>query len=494
MSAATRLAMPRVLHAAAEVYPLLKTGGLADVAAALPAVLRSHGVDVRMVVPGFPAIREGLPALESVTSAGPAFGAARIALLRGRMPDRGLSIYVLDAPWLFDRPGNPYLAADGQDWPDNRQRFAAFGWAAAHLAWGDLDPDWRADVLHAHDWHAGLAPAYLRGTTDRRVRTVFTVHNLAYQGRFPLDGFRDLGLPAGLMDTRGLEFHGDGSFMKAGLVFSDYLTTVSPRYAEEICTPEFGNGLDGVLGSRRDRLTGILNGIDDRIWNPRTDPHLPARYTLDRLGGKARCKAALQSELGLPIEPRVPMFTMVSRLTSQKGTDLVLAVLPLLHRLGVQLTVLGSGDRGLEAALVDAGRAHPDWLSVQIRYDEAQAHRLIAAADVILVPSRFEPCGLTQMYGLRYGTVPLVRHVGGLADTVVDASEAAIAAGQATGFVFEAAQPASLAGAIERSVSAFREPKGWVRIVRTGMTRDHSWAASARDYVALYRKLLNSRS
>lgn len=480
----------RVLHAAAEVFPLLKTGGLADVVGALPPVLRSQGVDVRLVLPGFPAIREGVLEQQALARVGPVFGAASLTIRRGRMPDSGLTVYLVDAPWLFDREGNPYLGPDGLEWRDNYRRFAAFGWAAAHLAFGEFDADWRADILHCHDWHAGLGPAYLHAHPARSVRTVFTVHNLAYQGSFPLDEYRELALPASLLSAEGLEFHGYGNFMKAGLVLSDRLTTVSPRYAQEICTPEFGAGLDGVIGVRRSRLSGILNGIDCRQWDPGTDPHLPARYSRDDLTGKARCKAEQQAASGLTVDARRPLFVMVSRLADQKGSDLVLSALPALLGHGAQLLVLGTGERHLEEAFAAAARAHPQSVFVRLNYDEAMAHRMIAAADVILVPSRFEPCGLTQMYGLRYGTLPLVRRVGGLADTVSDDGAAQAGGPAATGFLFDRARTADLEEAIARSIAAYADPARWREMIRTAMARNHSWDEAAEHYRVLYAELL----
>jgi starch synthase len=486
----------RVLHAAAEIFPLLKTGGLADVVGALPVVLGSQGLDVRLVLPGVPAIRDGLVGLQAVACVGPAFGAAKLVIRRGRMPGSGLVTYLLDAPWLFDRPGNPYLGPNGAEWRDNDRRFAAFSWAAAHLAFGEFDPLWRADILHCHDWHTGLAPAYLHQHPASPVRTVFTIHNLAYQGQFPLGDFRELGLPPALLSAEGLEFHGRGNFMKAGLVFADRLTTVSPRYAREIRTPEFGAGLDGVLSARGSRLVGILNGVDYDVWDPSRDPWLPAHYSPGQLEGKAVCKAAMQASAGLDIRPDAPLFAVVSRLADQKGSDLVLGALPTLLRLGAQLIVLGTGDRHLEEGFSAAAKAHPGSIWVELAYDEAMAHRVVAAADAILVPSRFEPCGLTQMYGLRYGTLPVVRRVGGLADTVVDAeadSNAATAASgssSATGFLFDRATPAALEGALARAVEAFADKARWQRMMLQAMGRDYSWTAAAAQYVDLYEGLL----
>ena len=479
----------RILHAAAEIFPLLKTGGLADVVGALPAVLRSRGADVRLVLPGMPAIRDAILDLRTIACVGPAFGAAQLTIRLGRLPGSDLPAYVIDAPWLYDRPGNPYLGPDGLEWRDNYRRFAAFGWAAAHLACGEFDPSWRAQILHGHDWHCGLAPAYLHTHPACPVQTVFTIHNLAYQGRFPLEEFRELGLAGTLLSSEGLEFHGYGNFMKSGLMFADRLTTVSPRYAQEICTPEFGSGLDGVLRTRGNRLVGILNGVDYQVWNPATDPYLDSHYSSDDLSGKARCKAALQSAAGLKADARAPLFAVISRLTDQKGTDLLLSALPGLLRQGGQLVLLGTGERYLEEAFAAAARANPDAVWVQLSYDEAMAHRLVAAADVILVPSRFEPCGLTQMYGLRYGTLPLVRRVGGLADTVTDVL--ASGAAPATGFVFDRPAAAALEEAIARAFLAYADPSRWDRMMRNAMSRDHSWAVAAGQYLDLYAEMLS---
>jgi starch synthase len=486
-----------VMHAAAEVYPLLKTGGLADVVGALPPALRAQGIDVRLLLPGAPPILAGLADLRTVAAIGPAFGAARITLRLGRIPGGDVPAYVLDAPWLYDRPGNPYLAPDGAEWRDNQRRFAAFGWAAAHLAFGELDPAWRPGILHCHDWHCGLAPAYLRAHPAAGVRTVFTIHNLAYQGGYPLADFRGIGLPDAMLQAEGLEFHGRGNFMKAGLVFSDWLTTVSPRYAREICTHEFGAGMEGVLAARRQRLTGILNGVDYAVWDPATDPHLATNYDANRLEGKARCKAALQADSGLEQAARMPLFAVVSRLADQKGTDLLLAALPGLLQRGGQLVVLGSGDRQLEEALEAAARAYPGRVAVTVGYDEARAHRIIAGADLIVLPSRFEPCGLTQMYGLRYGTLPLVRRVGGLADTVTDADEvpSTSATGESatkdpTGFVFDRPGAGALEETIARAIEIYAHQARWEAMMRAAMSRDHSWSSAGARYAELYRGLV----
>lgn len=483
----------KVLHVAAEVFPLVKTGGLGDVLAALPQALAGQGVDARMLLPGLPAIRDGVRMQKKIAEFGPAFGAARVTLRQGRMPESGIPAYVVDAPWLYERAGNPYNGPDGRPWVDNAQRFALLGWVAAHLAFGEFDPFWSPDVLHAHDWHAALAPAYLAAHPLRTVRTVYTIHNLAYSEEFDLATGAQLDLPARLLGIDGLEFHGRGSFMKAGLVLADHVTTVSPRYAQEISTSEFGCGYEGIIAARRDTLTGILNGVDYNVWDPAGDRYSDRLFAVDSMGGKALCRTAVRAALGLRDDPAAPLAVIISRLTAQKGMDLVLAALPGLLELGFQLAVLGEGDEALQQALRSAAANSPGRLAVRIGYDEALAHRMIAAGDLILVPSRFEPCGLTQLYGLRYGTLPLVRRVGGLADTVVDASPEAVADGSATGFVFDEETPAALLAALTRAAAAWAEPQGWARLRRHAMTRDYSWATASKAYLALYHDLMAGR-
>jgi starch synthase len=484
----------KLLHVAAEVFPLVKTGGLADVAGALPPALERAGADVRLLLPGLPPIVESVLQARKVCEIGPVFGAARVTIRLGRLPGSHVAAYVVDAPYLYRRGGSPYQDSSGAEWPDNLQRFALLGWAGAHLAAGDLDDAWTPDMLHAHDWHAALACAYAKVHSGTTAASVFTVHNLAYQGLFPLSDFSQLGLPARTLASSGLEFHGQLSFMKGGLKFADRITTVSPRYAREITTPEFGAGLDGVIRSRQADVSGILNGVDPKVWDPGHDTALAARYSADRIEGKAMCKQALQQEMGLAPDDRAPLLAVVSRLTPQKGLDLVLAALPAMLAHGAQLVVVGTGDTALEAAFGDAAKVHAGRIAVRLVYDEGLAHRVIGGADAILVPSRFEPCGLTQLYGLRYGTLPLVRRVGGLADTGVDASGDAIREGSATGFVFDAAAPAALEHAIERLVQAYREPAGWRAIMQRAMAQDFSWDHAAGQYLALYRDVIARRA
>jgi starch synthase len=470
----------RVLHAAAEVYPLVKTGGLADVVAALPVALAEQGADVRLLLPGLPAVMDGVQGARTVIDIGSCFGALRVRLLLARMPMTKLPVYVLDAPYLYRREGSPYQGPNGHEWGDNLRRFALLGWVAAHLAAGDADPQWAPAVVHSHDWHAAMANAYMAEHAASPAGTVFTVHNLAFQGLFPMHDWALLGIGSHLMSPAGLEFHGQLSFMKAGLKFADRITTVSPSYAHEIATPEFGCGLDGVIRDRGSAVSGVLNGIDTDAWNPATDSAIALRYDAERLAGKANCRAALQAELGLDADAQALLVSVISRLTSQKGLDLLLAALPELVAGGVQFAIQGTGEPALEAAFRIAQKAHPGRVQAHIGYDEARAHRLVAGADAIAVPSRFEPCGLTQMYGLRYGTLPIVRRTGGLADTVHDGE---------TGFVFDEATPAALMRAVQRAAATRREAAGWRAMQQRAMAAELSWAGPAQQYLGLYAEL-----
>lgn len=482
-----------VLHVAAEVYPLVKTGGLADVTAALPPALAEAGADVRLLLPGLPPILDAVQGARKVIDIGACFGALRVRLLLGKMPGTQLPVYVVDAPHLYRRPGGPYQAPDGQEWPDNLQRFALLGWVAAHLAAGDAHPDddkaWVPDVVHAHDWHAAMACAYMADHPATQAASVYTVHNLAFQGLFPHHDWALLGLSSRFMSPAGLEYHGQLSFMKAGLKFADRVTTVSPSYAREIATHEFGCGLDGVVRGRGAEVSGILNGIDEAVWSPAADAAIARRYDSHQLAGKQVCRQALQAALGLQQDADALLLTVVSRLTAQKGLDLVLAALPALVADGVQFAVQGTGESALEVAFRMAAQSHPGRVQVHIGYDENRAHQLVAGADVIAVPSRFEPCGLTQMYGLRYGTPPVVRRVGGLADTVSDGDAAT-----QTGFVFDAATPGAFDAAVRRAQALKRDPAAWQAVMLRGMAQDLSWTGPARDYLALYGQARQARA
>jgi len=481
----------QVLYITAELYPWVKSGGLGDVAAALPPALIAEGIDVRLLLPGFRGFLDAFPGITDIARLTTPFAAERVRVCLTRLPGSESLAYLVDHPAFYDRPGNPYAGPDGSDWPDNHRRFGLFGWIAAELARG-ADPGWRPDILHGHDWHTGLAPAYLaaRPPAAGHVPTVFTVHNLAYRGPFPGTIFPELALPPEFFSIDGVEFFGTVSFIKAGLFYSDRLTTVSPTYAREIQTPAFGWGLDGLLRARNNVLTGILNGVDPRFWDPRHDKNLPQTYcTEDAAAGKRAAKAVLQRRLGLEPGDGGPLHGAVSRLTPQKGLDLVLAGLPDLVTGGGQLALLGSGDDDLEQAFRAAAEQYRGRVGVAIGYDESLAHLIIGGSDVILVPSRFEPCGLTQLYALRYGALPLVRRVGGLADTVVDATATSLAEGVATGFAFDDDSPSALMSAIGRATELFREREIWQRMMRRAMTRDFSWAAAARLYAGVYRTL-----
>jgi starch synthase len=476
----------RILFVTSECYPLIKTGGLADVSAALPLALVEAGLDARMLLPGYPAVLAGLTGRHDVGMVTGVPGIGLCRLVSGRLPN-GVPAYAIVAPTLYDRPGNPYLAADGTEWPDNGVRFAALGWVGAAFGRGVADPAWRPDLLHGHDWQAGLMPAYLAfHPTQPRPATVMTIHNIAYQGQFPAGQLAALHLPPDSYRMDGLEYYGSIGFLKAGLYYADRLTTVSPTYAREIQSAEYGCGLEGLLATRTDHLDGIVNGVDYGTWNPANDPYLAARYDHDRLEGKAVNKARLQAEFGLAVRPEAPLFGMISRLTWHKGADLLLDALPGLFARGGQLVMLGSGDRGLEAACRRVAAAHPNAAAVTIGYDEALAHRIQGGADLLLVPSRAEPCGLTQLYALRYGTLPLVRRTGGLEDTVIDATPAALADGCATGFAFDEPTATALGWAIRRAIDLYRQPGRWQGMQRHAMTRDFGWAEPAREYLRVY--------
>ena len=485
----------RVLQVSAEIYPLLKTGGLADIAGALPAALQEVGCDVRVLLPGFPAIRSGLSDAVEVGQFQTPWG-ERLRVEFGVLPalSRGARVvyaYVLVAPTLFDRPGNPYENAHSQPYGDNHRRFAALGWAGAHLAHG-LDPLWRPQVVHCHDWHAALTPAclaYWGGGHAERVPSVYTIHNLAYQGVFSAHHFSDLGLPAQAFSVQGMEYYGQLSFMKAGLVYASRITTVSPSYAHEIQTVAQGCGLDGLLRSRSGDLIGILNAVDGTVWNPAADPLLTHHFDAANLAGKVRNKAELQVAMGLPLQPDAPLFAMVSRITEQKGLSLVLAAMDEIIARGGQLVLLGDGDAGLVRAIQAQVQAHPQQIAARIGYDEGFAHRIFAGSDVTLVPSLFEPCGLTQMYGLKYGSLPLVRRVGGLADTVVDSDLETLADHTATGFVFDAFDPAHYRRAVRRAFALYQRKAEWAQVRQTGMRLAFDWRAAAQNYADVYHAL-----
>jgi len=483
------MSVERILFASSEAYPLIKTGGLADVSSSLPAELSAQGKDVRLILPAYRSVIE--------SDYGPWINRAQVALpgsshkaeiLEGRLPGTDVSTYLLYAPEYFDRNGGPYGDASGQEWPDNAERFAAFCYAIAAIANGAVpEISWRPDVVHCNDWQTGLVPALLADQPNRPA-TIFTIHNLAYQGLFPLETFKKLELPDHLWSLDGVEFHHQLSFIKGGLVYSDILTTVSPTYAKEITTEHFGCGLDGLLRGKGDRLVGILNGADYSQWDPAQDAHLASSYDPDTLDAKAANKRALQHYFDLPEDPTIPVAGMVARIAHQKGLDLVLASLDEILSRPLQLAVLGSGDKTLEAELLSAREKYPGRIGINIGYKEALSHQIEGGADMFLMPSRYEPCGLNQIYSLRYGTPPIVHNTGGLADTVVDTTAETLSDGTATGFVFHEPTAKALGLAIGRAVDLFHERETWRQVMRTGMAQDFSWRNSAQAYCELYEK------
>jgi starch synthase len=479
----------KILFATSEIAPWVKTGGLGDVAGALPAALRQAGCDVRVLVPAYPALRDAFPDARHI---------AHLPGLGGHLPASdvheaasadGTLLWLLDCPALFDRRGNPYLGPEGLDWLDNHLRFGLLSRVAARLAGAASPIGWRPDILHCHDWQTGLAPYYLRAQESEGAATVMTIHNLAFQGVFPPGVLSELALTQDDWHIDGIEYYGHLSFLKTGLRYADALTTVSPTYAREIQTEAEGMGLHGLLQTRAAVLTGILNGIDNAAWNPAVDPHLAAAYDRDRLDAKAANKVALQRELGLAERNDCPLFGVVSRLTHQKGLDLVALIGDQLADQPAQIVVLGSGEKPLEAAFRALEARHPGNVVVTIGFNEALAHRIEAGADIFLMPSRFEPCGLNQMYSLAYGTPPLVRATGGLADTVVNYSEAGLADGSANGFVCVDATAEALLGTARWAAGIWHDRDRWRQLQLNAMARDYSWAGPAQRYLALYRGL-----
>ncbi|HUW29242.1 MAG TPA: glycogen synthase GlgA [Sulfuriferula sp.] len=478
-----------ILFATSEIYPLAKTGGLADVSGALPAALRKLGMDVRVLIPGYPKVLAALPDKTLLASLDLSVHGV-LRLYDAIMPDSAVPLIVIDHPGYFDRHGGPYQDITGHDWPDNYLRFGLLSAIAALLGSAASPLHWPVDIVHCNDWQTGLTPAYLQHGSAHPAATLMTIHNLAYQGIFPPHTLTELGLPPASFSIEGLEYYGNLSFLKAGLYYADHLSTVSPSYAEEIQHDTLGFGMQGLLRHRRAQLTGIVNGIDTDDWNPASDPHLCRHYHPGRMSGKAAVKRLLQAEHGLTSSQDTPLFGVISRMTHQKGQDLLLAIAPQLIEEGVQIMVLGSGDTLLETRLRQLGAEYPAQVGVVIGYDEGLAHRIEAGADIFLMPSRFEPCGLNQMYSQRYGTPPVVRRTGGLADTVTDTTSVTLADGSATGFMFDEATPAAFLAAVRRALACYHNPRQWSHVKKNAMARDFSWEASARHYQALYQNML----
>ena len=476
----------RVLFVTSEVHPLAKSGGLADVSNALPRALARQGIDVRILSPGYPEALAKLRNPRVETKLKPLLGVTDALLVSGQLPDSQIPVWLIDAPSLFGRSGGLYQDERGQDWSDNARRFAFLAHVAAQLA-RDF-AKWKPDVVHANDWHAGLLPLLLSSEQTPRPATVFTIHNLAFQGNFAEQVLNEIDVPSRFFNADGLEFYGQVSFLKAAIRYSDRITTVSPTYAEEVLTPEFGCGMEGVLRNRGHDFSGIVNGIDDEAWSPATDIHLPRVYSARDISGKRICKAELQRRWGLEVDPEIPVIGFVSRLAHQKMADVVVDAVPAIVERGAQFVLVGKGDPALEAGFESLGRRYGSSVAIHIGYEEESAHRLQAGADILLAPARFEPCGLTQLYASRYGTIPVVRKTGGLADTVTDAT--ALSDRQATGFVFENPDLLSLLGAVDRALALYKEPLSWRRLQLQAMARDFSWNDSAAKYIALYHQAL----
>ena len=473
----------RVLSVASECVPLIKTGGLADVVGALPGALAPLGWEMPVLLPAYRSLRPMAAGWPVVFEVADLFGGSG-RVLHGEVA--GMAILLLDAPHLYDREGGPYSNAAG-DHPDNAQRFAAMSWVAAEIARNGLGNGWLPDMLHCHDWQAGYAPAYLAYGTGRKVASVMTVHNIAFQGWSPAWQIASLRLPASEFHPGALEYFGGLSSLKAGLVTANAITTVSPTYASELMRPDYGMGLEGVIAARAGVVSGILNGVDTDVWSPEADPAITP-YSAKTLKDKATNRAAIQAEFGLDVQG--PLAIVVSRLTDQKGIDLLPEVIPEFVERGGGLLILGSGDPVLEAAMQALATRYPGRVAVRIGYDEGLSHRLFAGGDAVLVPSRFEPCGLTQMYGLRYGTVPVVAAVGGLADTVITANPAGLAAGVATGLTFHPTDAPAFAQALRQLLTLYADPKLWTKLQRNAMAHPVGWGPSAAAYARLYESLL----
>ncbi len=486
----------KILFAASEAYPLVKTGGLGDVIYSLPRALQQQGAEVRVILPAYRLVLEQMDSLR-IAGWMQVQGAGRLhdaRILEAGSRHLGVPLLLVDVPSLFDRPGNPYLHPEGYNWHDNAERFTVFSRAVARLASDTRLLEWRPEVVHCHDWQAGLVPAFL-SLEEQAPASLFTIHNLSYAGIFSHQEFEQLALPRSWWSPDALEFFGNFSMLKGGIVFSQHITTVSPTYAEEIQTPAFGYGFDGVLRAMRHKLSGILNGIDLETWNPATDPFLPSHYSARHryLAGKRENKAALLQQLGVEVSDQVleePLLGFIGRLVEQKGIDLLIEALPALFtHPDVRLVLLGSGESRFETALRELAALYPGRLLLNLGYSEELSHRIEAASDLFLMPSRFEPCGLNQLYSLRYGTPPVVHAVGGLVDTVVDATPENLEAGRATGFHFHEPTSTALLGALEHALRLYRNPPVWHQLIRTAMAQDFGWARSARRYLELYRQL-----
>jgi len=490
--------MLKVLFATSEAHPLIKTGGLADVSGALPIALNDLKCDIRIILPAFPQVLNNLGKTKTISRIYIPGIVGNINLLEGKLPKTNIKVLAIDYSAAFDREGGPYLDSEGKPWQDNAERFALFSKAVCKVALNQANIKWQPEIVHCNDWQTGLIPAILRLSQPAQILgpyipSIFTIHNLAYQGLFPRETFVALGLPTELWGYSALEFHNQMSLIKGGLVFADRITTVSPKYALEIQDKEMGYGLEGLLRHRRTQLLGILNGIDDRVWNPATDPLIEANYDHRDTRNKLLNKHHLQNYYGLAQSNNL-LLGFIGRLVEQKGIDLIIELIPKLKQLSAQLVILGSGENTFETQLKTLENKYPDVFKVKIGYDETLAHKIEAGIDAFLMPSKFEPCGLNQMYSLRYGSIPIVTNVGGLSDSVVNVTENTLKSNTATGFVFDKPDADELLKTVHRAVNLYKKPEQWASVVKTGMNKHFDWQASAQQYLKLYHSALNKPS
>jgi len=485
----------KILYISSEVVPFSKTGGLADVAGALPVALKNLGHDVRIATPRYGCINgEKYGLVQTIDEINVYFqhDTFNATVETANLPGTDIPVYFIANDFYFGR--RELYTEKGKDYPDNSQRFAFFCMATL---WMLRILDWKPDVIHTNDWQTALMPAYLKyhpyvksDEFYNGIKSLYTIHNLAYQGSFDRDTLNKIGLGWEVFTIDGLEFYGDINLMKAGIMFSDEITTVSEMYAREIQTPEYGCGLDGVLRFRKDHLTGIMNGIDYAIWDPAKDDLIPSKFSAGKMAGKAKCKTHLQKKNGLPQDKDVPIIGMISRMADQKGFDLIAKIAEEIFDLDIQFVLLGTGEPVYHEMFKKIGEKYPAKAGINITFNNQLAHEIEAGADMFLMPSRYEPCGLNQLYSLKYGTVPIVRKTGGLADSIIDSRAETIAKGMGTGFVFEKYEPGALLDAIERAVDLYaRDKKAWKKIQSNGMAKDYSWEASAKKYAVLYRKM-----
>ena len=482
----------RVLFATSEAYPLIKTGGLADVSGALPKAISQLATfkgNIKIVMPAYSAVLAKLNNIQSIANID-VLGQA-CTIITGHMPDSGLDVVAIQNAFLYERAGGPYSDENGIDWIDNALRFGVLSRVASLLCSAQSPmPDWLPELIQCNDWQTGLTPAYMKLLDNSSVKSIFSIHNLAFQGCFNATWLAKLELPAAHFQMSGFEYYNQISFLKAGLFYANQLSTVSPTYAHEIQTKQFGFGLEGLLQTRSADLTGIVNGIDTHEWNPATDVHLPKNYSNSRITNKHAVKHALQQQLGLQMDANAPLLGVVSRLTHQKGLDLLPEIIPVLVKKGCQFAILGSGDKALEAHFNELADSFPNQVSMNTGYHEHLSHNIMAGCDMFIMPSRFEPCGLNQLYGLAYGTPPIVSLTGGLADSVCDTSELSLKNNRATGFVVKNVNSASLLVTIQRAIKIWEDKTTWRKIQKNGMQRDVSWDSSASAYLNLYQKTL----